>query len=178
MATPEQIRELTEKMAQERDALLALLDGIDEQQAEVRPPEGDGEDGWSVKEQLSHLASMETMYRAWAQRALAEDNPDLRGTTADPTAYPLERAHEATVGQHADELRKQRTVTQEVIAGIPADGYERTATQQMFGELTVMQWLRSYYRHDRMHQAQIQGRTSDYQPRFLNGEEPDQRRRG
>ena len=27
----------------------------------------------------------------------------------------------------------------------------------MFGELTVMQWLRSYYRHDRMHYDQVRG---------------------
>jgi hypothetical protein len=42
--------------------------------------------------------------------------------------------------------------------------------------MSVLQWLRSYYRHDRMHLAQIQGRKSDYQPRFVGGE-PDQRRR-
>tara|TARA_B100000315_G_scaffold224346_1_gene229806 strand:- start:7 stop:543 length:537 start_codon:yes stop_codon:yes gene_type:complete len=178
MATPEQIRELTEKMTEERDGLLALLGGIDEERAEERPPEGDGEDGWSVKEQLSHLASMETSYRAWVQRALVEDNPDLRGTTADPTAYSLEQAHDATVSQHSDELKRLRAETLEIIAGIAPDDFERTATQQMFGELTVMQWLRSYYRHDRMHHAQIEGRSSDYQPRFLSGEEPDQRRRG
>jgi hypothetical protein len=46
----------------------------------------------------------------------------------------------------------------------------------MFGELTMIQWLRSAYRHDRMHLAQVQGRPSEYQPRFLTGE-PDQRRR-
>jgi hypothetical protein len=177
VATPEQISELTEKMTQERDALLALIDGLDEDRAAARPAEGDGEDGWSIKEQLSHLASMETSYRAWAERAIAEDNPDLAGTRGDPVAYPQEQAHDATVAQHTAELRQQRDRTLEVIAGIAPDDYERTATQQMFGELTVMQWLRSYYRHDRMHQAQIQGRVSDYKPNFLGGEEPDQRRR-
>jgi hypothetical protein len=41
-----------------------------------------------------------------------------------------------------------------------------------------MQWLRSYYRHDRMHIDQISGRKSDYQPRWAEGMgEPDQRRR-
>jgi hypothetical protein len=46
----------------------------------------------------------------------------------------------------------------------------------MFGTLTVLQWLRSYYRHDRMHQAQIAGRPSAYRPRYASGAEPDQRR--
>ncbi len=175
MATPEQISELTEKMTQEREALLALLDGVDEQSAATRPPEGDGEDGWSLKEQLSHLASMETAYRAWAQRAIVEHNPDLTGTASDPVAYPLAAAHDATVEQHVAELRTQRERTLEVIAGIAPEDYERTATQQIFGELTVMQWLRSYYRHDRMHSDQVGGRDPAYKPRFTNGE-PDQRR--
>ncbi len=139
MATPEQISELTEKMTQERDALLALLDGIDEDRAAARPAEGDGEDGWSIKEQLSHVAAMETSYRAWAERAIAESNPDLTGTQGAPVAYTLEAAHEATVAQHTAELRQQRDRTLEVIAGIAPDDYERTATQPMFGELTVMQ---------------------------------------
>jgi hypothetical protein len=39
----------------------------------------------------------------------------------------------------------------------------------------VLQWLRSFYRHDRQHCAQIQGRKSDYQPNFA-GKEPNQRR--
>lgn len=177
MATAEQIRELNEKNAQERAALLALLDGMSEEGAETRPPEGDGEDGWSVKEQLSHLAQMEVSYRAWVQRAIAEDRPNIAtGTQTDPVAFPLDRAHEATVAEHAAELVSQRERTQSVIAGIAPEQYERTASSPAFGELTVMQWLRSYYRHDRMHQAQIEGRESDYQPRFLSGEEPDQRR--
>jgi hypothetical protein len=45
----------------------------------------------------------------------------------------------------------------------------------MFGTLTVMQWLRSYYRHDRMHYDQVRGAEPTYKPRFT-GAEPDQRR--
>ncbi len=179
MATAEQIRELNEKNTQERAALLALLDGMSEERAEERPPEGDGEDGWSVKEQIAHLTQMEVSYRAWVQRAIAEHRPNIAtGTQTDPVAYALDRAHEATLAEHVEELKRQRERTQRVIAGIAPEQYERTASSPAFGELTVMQWLRSYYRHDRMHQAQIQGRVSDYRPRFLGGAEPDQRRRG
>ena len=45
----------------------------------------------------------------------------------------------------------------------------------MFGSLTVLQWLRSFYRHDRQHGAQILGRKSDYQPNFKTSE-PNQRK--
>ena len=62
------------------------------------------------------------------------------------------------------------------IETLTPEQYDRTATQPMFGTLTVLQWLRSYYRHDRMHQAQIAGREQSYKPRFAGGSEPDQRR--
>jgi hypothetical protein len=41
----------------------------------------------------------------------------------------------------------------------------------------VLQVLRSAYRHERQHRAQIRGEQSDYQPRWLSGVEPDQRLR-
>jgi hypothetical protein len=34
----------------------------------------------------------------------------------------------------------------------------------MFGTLTALQWLRSYYRHDRMHMDQMAGREPEYKP--------------
>jgi hypothetical protein len=57
--------------------------------------------------------------------------------------------------------------------------YERRASNRLFGSLTVMQWLRSYYRHDRMHIDQVSGRDSGYKPRWAEGMgEPNQRRAG
>ena len=179
MATTEQIQDLAEKMTQERAELLAALDGIDEQQAEMRNPDADGEDGWSTKEQLAHLEWMEGLYRHWVERALSEERPDLsQGDGPDPVLYPQEQAHDHTVPEHVAELIKQRERTLELIGVITPEQYDRTALSPAFGELSVLQWLRSYYRHDRMHHAQIEGRKSDYTPRFLSGEDPDQRRGG
>ena len=57
----------------------------------------------------------------------------------------------------------------------PSD-FDRRASNSLFGSLTVMQWLRSYYRHDRMHVDQISGLEPSYKPQFASGREPDQRR--
>jgi len=72
-------------------------------------------------------------------------------------------------------LEVDRAFTLGLIDGISLDGFDRTATSPVFGTLTVLQWLRSFYRHDRQHAAQIQGRQSDYKPSF-KGSEPNQRR--
>jgi hypothetical protein len=63
-----------------------------------------------------------------------------------------------------------------MIEAMTPEQYDRTAQQRMFGRLTVLQWLRSYYRHDRMHRDQMAGRDPDYKPKYAGGNEPDQRR--
>jgi hypothetical protein len=177
VADQEAIRDLVEKMTGERDKLLAQIEGLSEADAEQAPANAEGEAQWSAKQQCAHLAEMETAYRAWVERAVAEDNPDLRGVRGEPVAIPLEQAQQHTVGQLVGQLRAERDKTLTVIERLRPDDYERTATQAMFGTLTVLQWLRSYYRHDRMHQDQISGRDPSYKPRYAGGgAEPDQRR--
>ena len=176
MADREAIRDLVDKMTEEREKLLNVIAALSERDAEFAPADAEGEAQWSAKQQSAHLAEMETAYRAWVEQALAEDNPDVSHTRGEPVAIPLEKAHEHTIGELTEQLRDQRAKTLALIESLTPEQYERTATQPWFGQLTVMQWLRSYYRHDRMHQDQIAGRDPAYKPRFAAGKEPDQRR--
>jgi len=176
MADQQAVRELVEKMTEEREKLLAQIDALSEEAAGRVPADGEGEAQWSAKEQCAHLAEMETTYYAWVERALAEENPDLSHVRGAPVAMPLEDANDHTTGELVGQLRDLRTETLALIQRLRPEDYERTATQSMFGTLTVLQWLRSYYRHDRMHQAQIAGREPAYKPRYAAGAEPDQRR--
>jgi hypothetical protein len=176
MATQQAIYELLDKMASERDALLSQAEAMSDADASHAPPDGQGEAAWSAKQQLAHLAEMETAYRAWVEAALAQDDPDVSGVRGERPEITLDRAQEFGVGELADQLRAQRDVTLALIKGMTPEQFDRTASQPMFGRLTVMQWLRSYYRHDRMHMDQMAGRDPEYKPRFVGGKEPDQRR--
>lgn len=174
MAQGAEVRELLEKMEQARGRLLALAASLTEEAASTPPRLGE----WTAKEQLAHLCQMESAYRAWVERALVEDNPDVSGTRGEPVAIPLEEAHNHTVAQHLAAMEEQRRKTLALIARLTHEQYHRTATSPLFGTLTVLQWLRSFYRHDRMHIDQISGREPSYRPRYVGGVEPDQRRRG
>ncbi len=178
MADQAAIRELVEKMGEERGKLLAQIEALSEDEAELAPVDAQGEAQWTAKEQCAHLAAMEAAYRAWVERALQEENPDIAGVTGEPVAVPLEEANRRPLGVLVAELRAQRAKTLALIQRLRPEDYDRTATQPLFGTLTVLQWLRSYYRHDRMHQDQIAGRESSYRPRYVAGREPDQRRAG
>jgi hypothetical protein len=177
MATAEAITDLVAKMGEQREALLAEAERLSDEAASYAPPEGEGEAGWSPKQQLAHLAEMEVAYRAWVQRALNEDDPDVtRGTHIEPPAIRLEDAQARSVADLTAQLRAERETTLRMIEGMTSEQFDRTATQKMFGRLTVLQWLRSYYRHDRMHRDQMAGRDPEYKPKFVGGNEPDQRR--
>lgn len=176
MANTEAIRALLDKMASERDALLDQTAALTDVEAGYAPPDGEGEAGWSPKQQLAHLAEMETGYRAWVERALADDEPDVTRTRGDVPTIPLTAASDATMAALSQQLRDQRDTTLALIESMTPEQFERGATHAMFGRLSVMQWLRSYYRHDRMHRDQMAGRDPAYKPKFVGGKEPDQRR--
>ncbi len=173
MAEQAQIDELRTKMREQRESLLSALSSLSDENAE-RSTTGEGE--WSAKQQMSHLCEMESAYRAWVKRGLEDDGASVDGVFGEPPAIRLEDANAHTVDEHIAEMRRQRTETEDLIDSIKPDDFERRASNQIFGSLTLMQWLRSYYRHDRMHVGQVQGGQSDYQPRYAGGSEPDQRR--
>ncbi len=176
MATTEDIEALVDKMTEERSKLIGQFEALNEEDAETAPDDAEGEAQWSAKQQCCHLAEMETAYRAWVELALVEDNPDVTEVRGEQVEIPLEQAHDHSVLELVAQLRAQRDKTLAVIERLRPGDYDRTASQPMFGTLTVLQWLRSYYRHDRMHQDQIAGREASYKPKFTAGKEPDQRR--
>ncbi len=174
MATKAQVDELLGKMAEQRSVLLAQVAQVDDAHASQVPVNKTGEEQWTVKEQLAHLCEMEISYDAWVESALREENPAVGGWTPVPAAIPVERANGHSVPELIGALAFERLKTIGLIERMPLDGFERTATHPNFGTLTVMQWLRSFYRHDRMHADQIAGRDPEYKPKFI-GTEPDQR---
>src|SRR3972149_3263305 len=94
----------------------------------------------------------------------------------EPVAIPLERANLPSASEHVAEMRRQREKTLAVMERMRPEDYDRKATSQLFGTLTVLQWLRSYYRHDRMHYDQVRGEEPSYKPQYAAGAEPAQRR--
>lgn len=177
MATRAEIDDLLAKMSAERGRFLTVAATLSEAEAARKPVGQTGEAEWTAKEQLAHLGEMESNYVAWVRAALNTDGADLTGVRGEPVAIPVERALQHRMADLIAELVARRAQTNDFIRSLKPDDFDRTARQPMFGELTVLQWLRSFYRHDRMHTDQIAGREPEYKPRFLDGREPDQRRR-
>ena len=180
MATPptytqDDVEALISKMALERGKLIAAAEGLRGDDADQVPVDAVGEEQWTAKEQLAHLMEMERNYVAWCRAALVESGTHISGGYDMPVEIPIEHAPKHTVRELLDELIGERERTNHFIRSLLLQQFSNTAITPGFGELTVMQYLRSFYRHDRQHTAQIEGRQSDYQPNFASGVEPNQR---
>ncbi|MFN0147758.1 MAG: DinB family protein [Dehalococcoidia bacterium] len=175
MATVEQVHELKTKTAEERANLIATARSLSAEDCLRVPTDAEGEEQWTALEQLAHLHEMERSYDAWVRAALAEDGADLANIPWQPVPIPIEAANGHTVEELLRNLELERAYTTGLIDGLSLEAFDRTAVSPIFGKLTVLQWLRSFYRHDRQHAAQMAGRKSDYQPKF-KGKEPNQRK--
>lgn len=175
MATRDQVDDLKQKMSEERSRLIDAARRLTPEDSLRVPVDATGEEQWTALEQLSHLWEMERNYDSWVRAALAGDNPDLSDVHGESVAIPVEDANGHTVDELLRALELERAYTIGLIDGIRLEDFDRVATSPLFGTLTVLQWLRSFYRHDRQHAAQIEGRQSDYKPNFKYGE-PNQRR--
>lgn len=180
MATPptytqDDVEALLAKMALERGKLIAAAEGLRGDDADRVPVDAVGEEQWTAKEQLAHLMEMERGYISWCRAALVESGVDVSGVRGITVDIPIEHAPGHTVRELLDALIDERVRTNHFIRSLLLQQFSHTAVTPGFGELTVMQYLRSFYRHDRQHTAQIEGRQSDYQPNFASGVEPNQR---
>lgn len=169
------VDDLLSKMALERGKLLAAAEGLSDADANYVPVDAVGEEQWTAKEQLAHLWEMERGYIAWCRAGQAQSGVDASDVRGEPVDIPIEKAPEHTVRNLLDALIDERAKTNDYIRSLTLEEFSHTASTPGFGELTLMQWLRSFYRHDRMHTAQIEGRQSDYRPQYQGGKEANQR---
>ena len=154
-------RDLIEKLEENRQALLEVVATLDEKQAETPQKAGDR----SPKGQLLHLAEAEHHYVwEWARRSRDEDSPDLSGSDPGATGEaPLfDHANEIPLAQLLERLEHERRLTYRFVAETADSEMERAGRNTPFGELSVHQFLKSLYRHDRMHQDEVLGRESTY----------------
>jgi uncharacterized damage-inducible protein DinB len=149
---PPELEELLQKLDSHRRELVGQVEGMTEEEAGRRPSEGE----WSAKEQLVHLATFERLWLEWAMKV------------RDEPAYP------ETEGRSlADLLREPASARNDTLAaieGLTDDELKRRGKHLLFGEMSVLQMLRSLYRHDRMHTDQMAGRESSFRPGAPGGQ--------
>jgi uncharacterized damage-inducible protein DinB len=162
---PTDLDDLVEKLESHRRELLRQVGEMTEEEAGRRPSEQE----WSAKEQLLHLAAFERLWLEWAMKVRDEPGCEVGPPPPNPPAY----ADAATrpVGDLVRELVSVRSDTIAAIQGLTEDDLTKRGKHVLFGEMSVLQMLRSLYRHDRMHIDQIAGREPSFRPRLTRPED-------
>jgi uncharacterized damage-inducible protein DinB len=155
---PAELEELLEKMTSQREQLVSHARQMTEDEASRRPSER----AWSAKEQLLHLATFERQWLEWAMTVRDEPGSEVGSPPPNPEAYP--EAQTRSLGDILGELASARKDTVAAIEGLTTEELQRRGKHRLFGEMSVLQMLRSLYRHDRMHMDQIAGREPSFRP--------------
>jgi uncharacterized damage-inducible protein DinB len=156
---PAELEELLEKLESHRQELVSQVQEMSEEEAGRRLAKGE----WSAKEQLVHLAAFERLWREWAMKVRDEPGSEVGPPAPNPPAYP--EAETRSVAELLQELASARSDTLAAIEGLSDDELKRRGKHRLFGEMSVLQMLRSLYRHDRMHMDQMAGRESSFRLR-------------
>ena len=160
---PPELEELLEKLESQRGQLVGQVQQMTEEEAGRRPSER----AWSAKEQLLHLATFERLWLEWAMAVRDEPGSEVGPPPPNPEAYP--EAQTRSLDDILGELASARSDTLAAIEGLTSEELKRRGRHLLFGEMNVLQMLRSLYRHDRMHMDQMGGREPSFRPGAPSG---------
>jgi uncharacterized damage-inducible protein DinB len=160
---PTELEQLLEKLESHRGELVSQVQEMADEDASRR-----SEREWSAKEQLVHPATFETLWLEWAMKVCEEPGSEVGPPPPNPPAY--EEAQARTLAALLRELASARSDTLAAIERLTEDELKRSGKHLLFGEMNVLQMLRSLYRHDRMHMDQMAGRETSFTPRTPGGQ--------
>jgi uncharacterized damage-inducible protein DinB len=155
---PPELEELLEKLETQREQLTGALRLMAEEEAARRPSER----AWSAKEQLLHLTAFERQWLEWSMAVRDRPGCEVGPPPPNPEAYP--EAQSRALSDILADLASARRDTVAAIESLSTEELQRKGKHLLFGEMNVLQMLRSLYRHDRMHMDQIAGREPSYRP--------------
>jgi FMN phosphatase YigB (HAD superfamily) len=112
-------------------------------------------DEWGPTEILCHLRDVDQeIYLPRIKSLLSEDNPFIEAIDADQWA--VERNYKEQDGQKAfHEFMDHRKKILDIILSFEQKDWEKEARHTIFGPTTMLELLRIYARHDRLHIQQI-----------------------
>jgi uncharacterized damage-inducible protein DinB len=155
---PPELNELIDKMESQRQEVVSHVRQMTDEAASRRPSER----AWSAKEQLLHLAAFERLWLEWTMTVRDRPGSEVGPPPPNPEAYPEARTR--SLDDILQELASARRDTLAAIESLTSEELQRKGKHLLFGEMNVLQMLRSLYRHDRMHMDQMAGREPSFRP--------------
>ena len=151
-------QQLGDSAAEARNAVLALVDGLDAETF-ARPT---ANEGWSVKDTLAHLASIEARVRLMIQIVL--EGGVWTGTRIDLDAYNARCVDERrawTPAAVVAELRETGQATSELFARLTTEQLDHEWQHPIFGTMTIERTAGIVRGHLRGHTEELRAALRD-----------------
>jgi len=138
--------DLVTELARLPERLEALLAGRREEELHRRP----APDAWSAKEIACHLRDAARIYHERLFLAATHERPFL--PAFDEARLAREADYQsAETACIVPETRSWREETVALLAGLPLEGWQRTAVHEELGEVTVADMVARMVRHEAEH---------------------------
>lgn len=109
-----------------------------------------GEDRFSIRESIAHLADWEPIWLMRAQRTLNEDKPNLPGIDEGELAIKNDYAN-SDPQESLRRYRESRKELVELFRGLSDEQWHRTFTRDDVGEVTLFELAAMILGHDGYH---------------------------
>ena len=131
--------------------VLAAVAGISDAELDARPA---GDDEWTPREIVHHLADSEMTSAIRLRRLIAEDEPVIAGYDEAEWARRL-HYDDRPIGPSLDALGAARATTADVLDRLTDAEWARAGTHSESGPYGVERWLEIYAAHAHEHADQI-----------------------
>lgn len=152
-----EVAELLERFRRGGELLAVVTTGAAGAELDFVPGPGK----WSVRQIVCHLSDSEMVGGDRLRRTIAEDNPTLIAYDQDAWAQKLDY-HRRKFSHAIETFRHIRLENYQLLKDLPEGAWERKATHNQRGPMTLLDLLRTYATHAESHCKQIQGVRQEY----------------
>jgi hypothetical protein len=152
-----ELADLLERFRRGAELVAMATTGAAGPELDFRP----GENRWSVRMIVCHLADAEVVAYMRLRQVIAEDNPHLEGFNGDAWADRLDYSHRK-ISQALETFRRTRAENYEILKDLPESAFARSGRHSELGQVSLLDLLKGNAEHAESHVKQVQATRAAY----------------
>ena len=152
-----ELADLLERFRRGAELVAMATTGAAGPELDFRP----GENKWSVRMIVCHLADVEMVASMRFRQVIAEENPHLEGFNGEAWADHLDY-NKRKISQALEAFRRMRGENYEILKDLPESTFARSGRHTEIGQVTLFDLLKINAEHAESHVKQVQGARAAY----------------
>jgi len=152
-----ELADLLERFRRGAELVAMATTGAAGPELDFRP----GENKWSVRMIVCHLADAEVVASMRFRQIIAEEDPRLEGFNGNAWADHLDY-HKRKISQALETFRRMRGENYEILKDLSESAFARSGRHTELGQVTLLDLLKRNAEHAESHVKQVQGTRAAY----------------